>query len=69
MYVVPHFVCPFKTMNDEPICTVYAVNCANFAKVLGFKVQDCEQNCLNPDPRSRLPSSRLKAWDSFFLES
>ena len=48
--MVPHFVCPLKAMNDEPICTVYAVNCANFAKVLGFKIQDCEKNCLNPAP-------------------
>jgi hypothetical protein len=37
MYVVPHFVCPLKTMNDEPICTVYAVNCANFECDIDFE--------------------------------
>ena len=39
-------------MNDESICMVnIKKNFADFAKFLGFKIQDSQKNFLNPNPR------------------
>ena len=45
-------------MKDESIC-IFNIkkHFANFAKFLGFKVQDSEKNFLNPDPGFKIQDS------------
>ena len=45
-----------KRMADESICVFnIKINFANFAEFLGSKIQDSEENFVNPNPRFKIP--------------